>query len=554
MQRISQRIKLRHGERRPRPLWRGAWLEDGCATGVLSTVDRFADASGRDGLTGLLDRPAFLAHVDRRLKAPGGVRLIAADLARLRRLNEALGLSGADLVLQALASRLAAAFPPGTAPARIGEDEFALLIEDDADNAGAGVRLREILERPLRVRGFDIHPALWIAECWAEGGVADAPDAQELMRRTSLALDAAKSAGKTPMATAAPRIGGDGLSRLALEADLHSAMERGEIVPFYQPIANLETGRLAGFEALARWKHPVRGLVLPDDFLPLLADAGLMTALGRHMLKTSAAQIAVWRETHPDAGDLFVAVNLSTGELDDERLVDFVADMVRSNNLPPRVLKVEITESDIMRDPERAAVVLEDLAPRRRRHLAGRFRHRLLLPRAYLTRLPFETLKIDRYFVRTMVENEGSAKIVRSVATLGRDLGAGSGRRRGRDPRCRPPASRPRLRLRPGLRLLPRPRRSRSGSLPERKLSGQSRADQAVRLAPHRARIYGGDGAARRRFVLLGHHQARGHRPRPKPADVGFEHDAFNLGAVQHRAQERQAHRIGGPLDLHQQA
>jgi len=417
---ISARINLVHlgGERLT--AWRGAWLEDGCAAGVVSASDRFVE-TGRDGLTGLLNRTAFLANVEARLKSPGAIRLLAADLARLRRLNEALGPSGADIVLQALASRLTAAFPKSAFPARIGEDEFALLLDDAAENAEAATRLREALERPLRVRGFDIHPTLWIAESRAEGG-ANAPDAHELIRRTALALDAAKFAGKNPMAVSTPRTGGDSLQRLALEADLHGALERGEIVPFYQPIAHLETGRLAGFEALARWKHPVRGLVLPDDFLPLLADAGLMNALGRHMLRTSAAQAAAWRNAHPEAGDLFVAVNLSTGELDDERLVDFVADMVSSNGLPPRALKVEITESDIMRDPERAAVVLEDL----RRAGAGISLDDFgtgFSSLAYLTRLPFETLKIDRYFVSTMVENEGSQKIVRSVASLGRDLG-----------------------------------------------------------------------------------------------------------------------------------
>ncbi len=417
---IAHRIKLIHANGERPTIWRGAWLEDGCAAGVISAANRFVDV-GRDELTGLLDRTCFLSRVESRLKSPGAVRLIAADLARLRRLNEALGPAGADLVLQALASRLTSAFPPSACPARIGEDEFALLLEDDADNAEATLRIRAALERPLRVRGFDIHPTLWIAESRADGG-ADAPDAHELMRRTALALDAAKSAGKNPMAVSGPRAPGDSLSRLALEADLHGALERGEIVPFYQPIAHLGTGRLAGFEALARWKHPVKGLILPDDFLPLLADAGLMNALGRHMLRTSSAQISTWRCTQPDAGELFVAVNLSTGELDDERLVDFVADMVRENNLPPRVLKVEITESDIMRDPERAGVVLEDL----RRAGAGISLDDFgtgFSSLAYLTRLPFETLKIDRYFVRTMAENEGSAKIVRSVATLGRDLG-----------------------------------------------------------------------------------------------------------------------------------
>jgi len=401
-------------------LWRGAWLESGAACGVVYEAQP-GDGAGCDRLTGLLDRSAFLEVVEERLQRPGAVRLIAADLARLRRLNEALGPAGADLVLQALAARLAAAFPASSHPARIGEDEFALLIEDDGARPDARLDLREALERPLRIRGFDIHPTLWIAESRVEGG-DDAPDAHELMRRTALALDAAKAAGKSPMTVTANKPLGDSLTRLALEADLHGALERGEIVPFYQPIAHLASGRLAGFEALARWVHPVRGLVMPDDFLPHLADAGLMNALGRHMLRTSAAQVAAWRRTHPDAGELFVAVNLSTGELDDERLVEFVGDMVRLNGLPPRALKVEITESDIMRDPERAAVVLAELRAAGAGISLDDFGTGFS-SLAYLTRLPFETLKIDRYFVRTMADNEGSAKIVRSVASLGRDLG-----------------------------------------------------------------------------------------------------------------------------------
>ena len=417
---VLQHLRIRAGRREIATAWRGTWLEDGSAAGVVCRAESFAK-TGQDGLTGLLDRNAFIDRTSERLKRSGGVRLMVADLARLRRLNEALGPDGADLVLQALASRLAVAFPPAACPARIGEDEFALLIEDRAGAGDAAAKLREAMERPLRVKGFDIHPNLWIAEAWAEGGF-DAPDGKELLRRAGLALDAAKAAVKAPIATAPTRSAGDSLARLSLEADLHGALGRGEITPFYQPIAHLETGRLAGFEALARWKHPTRGLVMPDDFLPLVAEAGLMTSLGRHMLRASSAQIAAWRKAHPEAGELFVAVNLSTGELDDERLVEFVAAMVRDNGLPPRALKVEITESDVMRDPERAAVVLEELRAAGAGISLDDFGTGFS-SLAYLTRLPFETLKIDRYFVRTMVENEGSAKIVRSVATLGRDLG-----------------------------------------------------------------------------------------------------------------------------------
>ena len=396
-------------------LWRGVWLEGGAsATGTVAPVPAAEEA--RDTLTGLLDRTGFVLRVEARLKAPGAVRLVAADLARLRRLNEGLGPERADLVLRVLGARLAGMVAPSSAPARIGEDEFAFLLEETQGEDPLPA-IRAAMEAPLSIRGVDIHPSLWIGVARAEGG-ADA-DAHELIRRASMALQTAKSAKKTLSVAKPPA---DGLTRLSLEADLHGALARGEIVPFFQPIAHLESGRLAGFEALARWKHPRKGLILPDDFLPLIADAGQMGALGRHILETSAAQIAAWRSAHPDAGELFIAVNLTTGEIEDERLAGFVAELVRRYRLPPRALKIEVTESDIMRDPERAAVTLNALRDAGAGISLDDFGTGFS-SLAYLTRLPFETLKIDRYFVRTMSENEGSEKIVRSVASLGRDLG-----------------------------------------------------------------------------------------------------------------------------------
>lgn len=398
-------------------LWRGAWLEDAaCATGMV-TPALFEDIETRDTLTGLLDRSTFVRRLEQRLKTPGAIRLIAADLARLRRLNEGLGPERADLVLKALGARLAAAAAPSASPARIGEDEFAFIVQEGVGEDPLPL-IRAALEVPLSIRGVDIHPSLWIGVARSEGG-ADA-DAHDLMRKAAMALQTAKSAGKTLSAAKPPAT--DSLTRLALEADLHGALQRGEITPFFQPMAHLESGRLAGFEALARWKHPRRGLILPDDFLPLIADAGLMGVLGRQILQISAAQIAAWRSAHPDAGELFIAVNLTTGEIEDERLVDYVAELVRRYRLPPRALKIEVTESDIMRDPERAAVTLTALRDAGAGVSLDDFGTGFS-SLAYLTRLPFETLKIDRYFVRTMSDNEGSEKIVRSVASLGRDLG-----------------------------------------------------------------------------------------------------------------------------------
>lgn len=393
-------------------VWRGQWLEGGRAVGVLAPETRFA-AAELDGLTGLLDRRSFIARARERLQAPGPHRLIVADLDRLRRLNEALGHERADLVLAALGSRLAAALPPSAIVARIGEDEFAALFP--ATGAASLERLRGELERPMRIAGFDIHPKLSLGLIEAAGG-ADAPEATELLRRAELQLEAGKSGGRRT-----PGLPGDGLSRLALEADLEGAIARGELGPFYQPIVRLGSGALAGFEALVRWRHPRRGLLTPEHFLPLCEELGMMGDLGVMMRREAAAQLAAWRRARPAAGDLTVAVNLSVGELDRPDLTAETSALRREADLPPGALKLEVTEGEVMRDPERAAAVLHTL------RAAG---VTLALDDfgvgfsslSYLTRLPFDTLKIDGYFVRSMARDPGSAKIVSSIVKLGQDL------------------------------------------------------------------------------------------------------------------------------------
>jgi c-di-GMP-specific phosphodiesterase len=302
--------------------------------------------------------------------------------------------------------------------ARIGEDEFAALAPMGA-SPGAET-LRRALEQPLRVAGFDIHPTLSIGAVEAIGG-DEAPDAAELLRRAELAVESAKSHGRGGAAAYGRGLETDGLSRLALEGDLKGALRRGELTPFYQPIVRLSTGALSGFEALVRWRHPRRGLLTPDQFLPLLDEMGLMADLGAMMMREAAAQLSTWRKRHRAAGELTVAVNLSTGEIDRPDLVSDVIAIRRNADLPPGALKLEVTESDVMRDPDRAAVVLNELRAAGAALALDDFGTGFS-SLSYLTRLPFDTLKVDRYFVRTMATNEGSAKIVSSVVKLGQDL------------------------------------------------------------------------------------------------------------------------------------
>jgi c-di-GMP-specific phosphodiesterase len=412
---VAVRLRMRDAQT---CIWRGVWLEDGLrAAGVVALETKFA-ASERDVLTGLLDRRAFVARLGETLTQPGEYEIVVADVDRLRRLNEALGHDRADMMLAALGSRLAAAFVQNAHSARIGEDEFAVVVPRGSGSATE--RMREALEQPLRIAGFDIYPTVSIGAASAEGG-PDAADPSELLRRVELAVEQAKSVGRGGIAAYGRALETDSLSRLALESDLRNAFLRGEIEPFYQPVVNLQTGAVAGFEALCRWRHPTRGLVPPDAFLGLAAEMGLMNDLGLLMMTQASRQLAEWLARHPTAGKLFCSVNLSVGEIERPRLVEDVTRIIAEAGLPAGALKLEVTEGDIMRDTSRAAEVLQQLKDAGASLALDDFGTGFS-SLTWLAKLPFDTLKIDRYFVLTMDKDEGSAKIVKSVVNLGRDL------------------------------------------------------------------------------------------------------------------------------------
>lgn len=406
------RLRLRSGES---CIWRGTWRDDGAAIGLVSR-DIAMVPRGDDPLTGLLGRTAFLERARAALATDRPLRMVAADLARFSRLNEALGHERADLVLAALGARLANAFPSDLV-GRIGEDEFALLAPDEGDPLG---RFAEILERPLRVAGFEIYPAYAIGSTSLVGG-PDAPEAGEMLRRTELAVEQAKREGRAS-ALYGRDMESDVLSRLSLEADLRFALERGEIEPYFQPVVRLDNGKLAGFEALARWRHPRRGVLAPDQFLHLIGEAGLMVQLGRQMIDASTDKLSEWRGTHGNADGLFVSVNLSSGEMDREDLPGEVSEVLSRTALPPGALKLELTEGEAMRNPEKAWRVMSALKEIGAGVALDDFGMGFS-SLSYLSRLPIETLKIDRCFVSTLQSDDASAKIVRAVAGLGRELG-----------------------------------------------------------------------------------------------------------------------------------
>ena len=372
-----------------------------------------------DALTGLLNRQGFLAAVRARLTQAGDYDLVVADLNRFRRLNEALGHERADLMLALLAERLRDQFGDTALLARLGEDEFAVLTQRGFPRVSE--RMRGALERSLSIAGFDIHPTFSMGAVSVEGGES-ALDPAELVRRVEMAVEFAQSKGAGGVAAYKRDLESDGLTRLALEAELRKAFVSGEIQAWYQPIVHLDTGVVAGFEALARWIHPKRGMIPPDHFLGAARDLGLMGDLGSIILNATIDTLKTWREVLALPQDFFISVNLSAPELERPGLVDDITRMIAEAELPNKCLKLEVTESDVMQDPEASAKVLQALRDAGAGIAMDDFGTGFS-SLSYLARLPFDVLKVDRSFVITMMQDDASAKLVRTILALGRDLG-----------------------------------------------------------------------------------------------------------------------------------
>ena len=372
-----------------------------------------------DSLTDLYNRQGFLTASGVLLQREGDYDLVVGDLNRFRRLNEALGHERADLVLGILARRLRDAFGDTAVLGRLGEDEFAVLTLRGFPRVSE--RMRNAMERTIVVAGFDIHPTFTMGAVSVEGGEA-ALEGVELLRRAEMAIEAARSKGAGSVAAYRRELESDGLTRLALEAELRKAFISGEIHAWYQPIVDLKSGVIAGFEALARWVHPRRGVIPPDHFLTAARDLGMMTDLGTIILNSTVKCLARWREVYSLPAGFFVSVNLSAPEIERLYLVEDVSRLIREAGLPDKCLKLEVTESDVMRDPDATARVLEALRDAGAGIALDDFGTGFS-SLSYLAKLPFDTLKIDRSFISTLKTDASSEKIVRAILTLGRDFG-----------------------------------------------------------------------------------------------------------------------------------
>jgi diguanylate cyclase (GGDEF)-like protein len=385
-----------------------------------------------DALTGLPNRVMLIEEVENAMerassgsKLAAGGKLHAAVLAlninRFKSINEGLGHLAGDELLISFARRLLPCVRGGDVLARLSGDEFAILVRgiDTPDEAlQVASRIHADLAAPFHIAGRELFISASIGVATT---MTSATFAEDLLRDAGFAMNRAKAGGVARTELYQPNAHHQARSRFELEADLRHAIERGELRLFYQPLIDLRTSRVAGFEALARWQHPERGLLTPATFVPLAEETGLIIPLGRWVLAEACRQLADWR-ARLGRDDLVMSVNLSPSQLVRDDVVEAVTTALAASRLPGDRLKIELTESVIVENPKRAGAILERLKALDVTIAMDDFGTGYS-SLASLQKLPIDVLKIDRSFVSNMFEAEDSYKIVTAVLSLAASLG-----------------------------------------------------------------------------------------------------------------------------------
>ena len=378
--------------------------------------EEFTHLAHHDALTGLDNRLLFQSRLTQALATGKPVAMLLLDLDHFKEVNDTLGHPVGDALLVGTAERLRASVTPAQSVARLGGDEFALIVVDYSSVAEVRRLARGILEAtraPHVVDGQTIVVGASVGIALSEGG---ADDPERIFKSADIALYAAKSEARGGLRIFEPKMETGLIERQSLRADLRLGLERCEFELNYQPILDLKSEHVCGFEALLRWRHPRLGMVAPDMFIPLAEETGLIVGIGEWALRTACAEAATW-----PAG-VSVAVNLSTQQFGDGNLTETIDAALAASGVAPQRLELEITESVLLRDSRANLLTLRKLRERGIRIALDDFGTGYS-SLGYLQRFPFSKLKIDRSFISGLPASDEGQAIVRSVIGLGQSLG-----------------------------------------------------------------------------------------------------------------------------------
>jgi len=396
----------------------------GIAIETRLAADRIRHLAHHDDLTGLPNRLLFNYHLPRALgraqRTGGGVGVLYLDLDRFKVINDTLGHGAGDDVLCQVSKHLLASLRATDTLARVGGDEFTLLVEQfdgPQDLAEIAQKLLAATARTLTINGQEYHLSGSI-------GIAiypkDGADSASLLKNADIAMYRAKTSGKNNYHFYSNDINVHSVERLSLENQLRHAVARREFEVHYQPKVNIQSGRLAGAEALVRWRHPQRGLLLPAEFICVAEEVGLISAIGRLVLETVCGDARRWRDQ--GLAPKRIAINLSAQQFADFRLLNDVDSILRETGCDPHSLEFEITESVVMMSPEKALQLLEQIKEHGITVAIDDFGtgHSSL---AYLKRFPVDSVKIDHTFIRDIAADPNDLAITKAIIALGHSMG-----------------------------------------------------------------------------------------------------------------------------------
>ena len=385
--------------------------------------DELAFLATHDALTGLPNRTLILDRVEQMLarsaRSQTPVAALFIDLDNFKDINDTLGHGVGDDLLQAVAARLNGVIRDADALGRLGGDEFVVISEELSLAAGPELiaeRLLDALKQPFKL-GADKETHLTVT---ASVGIAagDHASAEELLRNADIAMYRAKWDGKNRYTVFETGMQDTIQNRMELEMDLREALDKDEFFLAYQPTIDLSDMSPTGVEALIRWKHPVRGIVQPDDFVPLLEETGLITEVGKWVLDEACSQGAAWRAAGYPIG---MAVNVSGRQLDTDQLITEIEDALSQSGMDPEALTIEITETILMRNVEETArrlTAIKQLGVRIAIDDFGTGYSSL----AHLQRFPVDALKIDQSFISGLTHNQEGETLIHTLVQLGKAL------------------------------------------------------------------------------------------------------------------------------------